>query len=106
MSSLRVKVLSRFLRTGFRLRFESNMNTPRIPIAGIGLFGTLLSAQWLNYAESGTPRTPDGKANLSAPTPRACHVRPDLSGVWQIEPAAPGEIEQMLHTEISSSVVP
>src|SRR5713226_8378116 len=27
--------------------------------------------QWLNYPASGTPRTHDGKPNLSAPVPRA-----------------------------------
>jgi hypothetical protein len=40
------------------------------------------SAQWLNYPTPGTPRTQDGKPNLSAPAPRASNGKPDLSGVW------------------------
>src|SRR5260370_37667563 len=41
-----------------------------------------LAAQWLNYPTPGTPRTADGKPNLSAPTPRTAGGKPDLSGVW------------------------
>ena len=40
-------------------------------------------AQWLNYPTPGTPRLPDGKANLSAPAPRTPDGKPDLSGVWR-----------------------
>lgn len=43
-----------------------------------------LAAQWLNYAEAWTPRTSDGKPNLTAPPPRM-NGTPDLSGVWQAE---------------------
>ncbi len=39
-------------------------------------------SQWLNYPTPGTPRTADGKPNLSAPTPRTADGKPDLSGVW------------------------
>src|ERR1700693_3556561 len=52
-------------------------------------------AQWLNVPSPGTPRTKDGKPNLSAKAPRLAG-KPDLSGVWQVEPAAKGEIERML----------
>src|SRR5579863_4128866 len=38
-------------------------------------------AQWLNHADPNTPRTRDGKPNLSAPAPRV-HGKPDLSGIW------------------------
>ena len=44
-------------------------------------------AQWLKHPTPGTPRTKDGKPNLSAPAPRAADGKPDLSGVWQPEPA-------------------
>lgn len=42
-----------------------------------------LSAQWLKIPLPGTPRTPDGKPNLTAPAPRTLDGRPDLSGIWQ-----------------------
>jgi hypothetical protein len=54
-----------------------------------------VNAQWLNYPESGTPMKPDGTPNLTAQAPRASDGKPDLSGVWQIEPPPPGEIERL-----------
>ena len=47
--------------------------------------------QWLNYPETQTPRTKDGKPNLSARAPRTSDGKPDLSGVWRTEFAQPGE---------------
>jgi hypothetical protein len=83
----------------------------RITLLGFFMFATLLhpptmDAQWLDYPAPGTPRTRDGKANPSAPPPRAWNHKPDLSGVWQTEPALPGEIEQLLHADIGAAVVP
>jgi hypothetical protein len=42
------------------------------------------SAQWLKYPTFGTPRTADGKPNLSAPAPKAPDGKPDLSGLWEV----------------------
>src|SRR4026209_503225 len=39
-------------------------------------------AQWKNVPPTPTPRTPDGKPNLSAPAPRLPDGKPDLSGIW------------------------
>jgi len=56
---------------------------------------SLIHAQWLNQPTLGTPRTKDGKPNLFAKVPRLAG-RPDLSGVWQVEPPAKGEIERII----------
>ena len=39
-------------------------------------------AQWLNQPTPNIPRGPDGKPNLTAPTPRVAEGFPDLSGAW------------------------
>jgi len=53
-------------------------------------------AQWLNFPNPGTPRTRDGKPNLSAPAPRAPDGKPDLSGVWEPEPTPANEITRVV----------
>jgi hypothetical protein len=55
-----------------------------------------VQAQWLNTRDSETPRTKDGKPNLSAPAPRASGGKPDLSGVWQGEGAPISELMKIL----------
>jgi hypothetical protein len=42
-----------------------------------------LRAQWLDYRIPGVPRTAEGKVNLSARTPRTPDGKPDLSGTWE-----------------------
>jgi hypothetical protein len=68
----------------------------RSVIVGILLAAAIscASAQWLNYRDPKTPRTKDGKPNLSAPAPRTSG-RPDLSGVWQTEPTPPEEMTRL-----------
>jgi hypothetical protein len=44
------------------------------------------AAQWLNYPTPGTPRTKDGKPNLTASAPRTADGKPDLSGIWHLVP--------------------
>ena len=48
------------------------------------ILGTGANAQWLNYPTPGTPRTKDGKPNLSAPAPRTPDGKPDLTGIWYL----------------------
>ena len=54
-----------------------------------------LGAQWLSYPEAITPRTKDGKPNLTAPAPRI-DGKPDLSGVWQAERTPMSEYARFL----------
>jgi hypothetical protein len=45
---------------------------------------TTLAAQWLNHPTPGLARTPDGKPDFAAPTPRTADGKPDLSGIWRL----------------------
>jgi hypothetical protein len=53
---------------------------------GVILLGLLwagpATAQWFVYPTPGTPRTPDGKPNLTAPVPKTPDGKSDLSGIW------------------------
>jgi len=69
----------------------------RIPIVIVGIILTaaVTYAQWLNYPDARTPRTKDGKPNLTAPAPRL-NGKPDISGVWQAERSPLSEYERVL----------
>ena|ERR1700722_12075384 len=53
-----------------------------------------LAAQWLNYPDARTPRTKDGRPNLTAPAPRM-NGKIDLSGVWQAERTPESELARI-----------
>jgi hypothetical protein len=63
------------------------------------------NAQWVNYPTPGAPRTHDGKVNLAAPAPRAANGKPDLSGLWQVEPTPLDEMTR-LFGDIAALSVP
>ena len=52
--------------------------------------------QWLHLRLPETPRTLDGKPNLSAPAPRASNGKPDLSGIWMAESSPIPELISLL----------
>jgi hypothetical protein len=54
-----------------------------------------LAAQWLNYRDPRVPRTPDGKVNLTAPTPKDATGKPDLSVVWRHEITTAAEMKHL-----------
>jgi len=45
-----------------------------------------VAAQWLHQPTRDVPRTADGKVDVTAPAPRMPDGRPDLSGMWQMNP--------------------
>ena len=52
-------------------------------------------AQWLNFAPPGTPKTSDGRVDLSAPTPRTSDGKPDLSGFWMHATTPVAELQRL-----------
>lgn len=62
------------------------------------------AAQWADYRDARTPRTKDGKPNLTAPAPRM-NGKPDLSGVWQAERPAQGELNRVLGSTFTTEQV-
>jgi hypothetical protein len=58
------------------------------------ILATAAGAQWLNFPTPGTPRTHDGKPNLSAPTPLV-GGKPDLTGVWMHEITTVAEVKRL-----------
>jgi hypothetical protein len=70
------------------------------------ILGASAHAQWVNYPAPGTPRTKDGKPNLSAKAPRAPNGKPDLSGVWHVQPTSLEEMKRLFGDDIGDNTVP
>ena len=82
------------------------MLDPRLFVLMMALLASGAHAQWLNFPAPGTPRTRDGKPDLTAKTPRASNGKPDLSGVWQTEFAPAGENASLFGSYVKDFVVP
>lgn len=80
------------------------MSVLRTALCTILLAGAT-SAQWLHYPSRGTPRNKDGTPNLSAPAPKL-NGKPDLSGVWQVEPTPLAELKKLFGDDVDTFDVP
>jgi hypothetical protein len=79
------------------VRLQAMRTHTVITFVGVMLVGTLTCAhaQWVNYPDARTPRTKDGKPNLTAPA-RRLNGKPDVSGLWQAERTPEREYDAVL----------
>jgi hypothetical protein len=70
------------------------------------LVASCAPAQWLNYPTPGTPRTRDGKPNLTAPAPRVADGKPDLSGAWHVQTLSFAEMKRLFGDNLGVTSVP
>ena len=76
-----------------------------LPLFLLVLVGVDVSAQWVKYPNPGTPRTADGKPDLTAPAPRA-NGKPNLSGVWHVQPTGRAEMKRLFGDDVDKIEVP
>jgi len=79
-----------------------------MPYKGLVVLFAFLSAvahaQWLNFRTPGTPRTSDGKADLTAPAPRAPDGKPDLTGTWMHEITTVAEVRRLFGDRFETAI--
>ncbi len=68
------------------------------------LLSTGAQAQWLNFPTPGTPRTRDGRPNLTAPAPRTAGGKPDLSGVWMHETTSVADVKRLFGNRLDDEI--
>jgi len=73
-------------------------------VALIAFLSYAAHAQWLNFPTPGTPRTADGKPDLTAPMPNALDGKPDLSGVWMHELTSVAEVKRLFGNRFDDSI--
>src|SRR5947209_13040353 len=69
----------------------------------LALLSAAAPAQWVNFSTPGTPRTRDGKPDLTARVPRA-DGKPDLSGVWMHETSTVAEIKRLFGNGLDQAI--
>jgi hypothetical protein len=67
--------------------------------------GLAAQAQWIGYTPPNVPRTKDGKVDLAAKVPRL-NGKPDLSGVWHVDPTKMDEWVRLLGANPNALDVP
>jgi len=70
----------------------------------LAIVSTGVHAQWLNFPTPGTPRTPDGKPDLTAPAPKTADGHPDLTGVWMHELTSVAEMRRLYGPPIDAAI--
>lgn len=76
----------------------------KLLVTGI-ILAAALQAQWVTYRDPAVPRTKDGKPNLAAPAPRV-NGKPDLSGLWQVDPSPIEDLRAMFGKDLETFSVP
>src|SRR5262252_5181101 len=103
--SLMLKCHVSFSKSGSIGRATGCPSTIKLLLA-IAVLTSSMFAQWLGYPASGTPRNRDGSPKLTAEAPRASNGKPDLSGVWHVEPTSLAEMKRLFGAGVNTLDVP
>lgn len=77
-----------------------------LALALVCAIGGTASAQWFELPLPGTPRTPDGKPNLTAPAPRTTDGKPDHSGIWKLDTSRHNPNYNLLAKGVDAPMLP